>query len=78
MERTVKKLYRGLVEVRDYDVQSAIDKDEGFRINYDGESMVLSPYELINKLIRKSEIFRSKVGQQDYRLYAYKWQPNID
>jgi|TARA_R110000803_G_scaffold99843_3_gene167997 hypothetical protein len=76
MKKTVKKLYRGKVEIRDYDVRRCIDDNKHFEIVYLKESMILSPEELISKRKSISNTFKSKVGGKDYKLYAYEWDPN--
>lgn len=77
MERTIKKLYRNLAEIRDYDVNSAIENGEKIVIKYDGDAMTLSPTDLKEKLISVSKVeFKSKVGGKDYRLCSYRWNPD--
>ena len=77
MERSINKLYRNRAEVRDYDVQDAIRKNEKFVIKHNGETMTLSPSDLQNKLVfRSTNIFKSKMGGKDYRLCAYDWIPD--
>ena len=50
MKVKLKKLYKGLAEVRDYDVKDCINKNESMIIVYDGDSMELSPKELTDDL----------------------------
>jgi regulator of replication initiation timing len=77
MEKQIKKLYRNLAEIRDYDVQAAIDKNEHFKIKYEGDVMTLSPEDLKNKVASTSKTtFKSKVGGKDYRLIGYEWNPD--
>ena len=76
MERELKKLYNGLAELRDYDVQNAIARGEKFRVRYDGDIMTLTPEDLKNNVVKISNIFASKIGKGDYRLVAYKWNPD--
>lgn len=77
MQKTLKKLYKNLAEVRDYDVQAAIERNENFKITYDGEVMTLSPKDLQDKLVSRSRnTFKSKVGGKDYKLCAYEWFPD--
>lgn len=75
MEVTIKKLFRGMVDIRDYSVQECIEKGHALRITHDGEVMILSPEDLMNKQLRTSDLMRSKVGGKDYRLISYKWDP---
>ena len=76
MKKTVRKLYKGSVEVRDYDVKRCISDNKHFEIIYLKESMILSPKELTSKRKSISNTFRSKVGGKDYKLYSYEWDPN--
>jgi hypothetical protein len=75
MKKTVKKLYREMIEVRDYDVEKCIHNNEYFEIVYCEESMMLSPEELISKRRSTSKTFISKVGAKNYKLYGYDWNP---
>ena len=76
MKKPVKKLYMGKVEVRDYDVRDAIQKNENFQIEFDNDIMTLTPEELTNKLKSKSKRFESNTGGKSYVLYAYDWEPD--
>jgi hypothetical protein len=76
MERQIKKLYNNLAEIRDYDVQDAINKHENIIVKYDGDIMTLSPNDLKEKLVSVSRLFKSKVGGKDYKLNAYEWNPD--
>lgn len=77
MKRNLKKLYKGLAEVRDYDVQECIHNKESLKIIYNFEIMTLSPVDLMNKLVKKSTTtFESKVGGKNYKLCAYDWNPD--
>ena len=77
MKKTVTKLYRGLVEVRNYDVNKCIENKESMTIVYGGESMELSPEELENDIKSKSKEFPSKMGGKPYKLYGYEWNPDM-
>ena len=78
MERVIKKLYRDCIELRDYDVQDCIQRNETMKVKYDRDVMTLSPGDLVNKLVRKSTTtFKSKIpGGKDYKLCAYDWNPD--
>jgi hypothetical protein len=77
MEKIIKKLYRNLAELRDYEVQTAIDKNENIKIRYEGDVMTLSPEDLQKKVVSTSNTtFKSKVGGKDYKLVAFKWTPD--
>jgi len=77
MKKKVTKLYKGLVEVRDYDVKDCINKNESMIIVYDGDSMELSPKELTDDLKNITKEFPSKVGGKSYKLYGYEWNPDM-
>jgi len=73
MERQIKKLWKGCAELKDYDVQDCIQRNETMRVKYDGDIMTLSPSDLTEKLVSISKTFESKVGGKDYKLCSYKW-----
>jgi hypothetical protein len=77
MKVKVTKLYKGLVEVRNYDVKKCIDNDESLTIVYDGDSMELSPKELDSDVKSISKEFPSKMGGKSYKLYGYEWNPDM-
>jgi hypothetical protein len=74
MKRTVKKLYMGRAEVRDFDVKECIQKGENFKIEFDNDVMTLTPEELVTKLETKSPQ-KSNFGK-DYVLFGYSWNPD--
>ncbi len=75
MEREVRKIYEGMAELRDYDVQKCIDAGESMRVKYDGDFMILSLQDLANKCINVSKLMKSTNGKKDYHLFGYKWEP---
>jgi hypothetical protein len=77
MKVKVTKLYKGLVEVRNYDVKKCIENDEPMIISYAGESMELSPEELDSDVRSISKEFPSKMGGKPYKLYGYEWNPDM-
>ena len=78
MKVKVTKLYKGLVEVRDYDVKRCIEENESMRILYDGDYMTLSPEELENSRKTISKEFPSKTGGKSYKLYGYEFNPDVE
>ncbi len=77
MEKEVKKLYRGCIELRDYDVNSCIKRNEAIKVRFEGHVMTLSPEDLSNKLVSTSKTtFQSKMGGKSYKLLAYDWTPD--
>ena len=78
MRTKVTKLYKNMIELRDYDVENCIKKDENITVIFNDEKMELTPYELEYKKVSTSHTFKSKNGGQDYKLYGYKWLPEKD
>jgi len=77
MKKTVRKLYKGLVEVRDYDIEECIKNNKNFEIIFQEESMILTPEDLVNKRKSISNTFQSKIkNAKNYKLYGYYWNPN--
>ena len=76
MRKEVKVLYAGRADVRDYEVDSCISKNENMLVTHEGERMTLTPEDLVSKRINTSKIFESKVGGKNYRLYGYMWNPD--
>jgi hypothetical protein len=77
MKIKVTKTYKGLVEVRNYDVKKCIENNEPMIISYAGESMELSPEELDSDVRSISKEFPSKMGGKPYKLYGYEWNPDM-
>lgn len=77
MKVKVTKLYKGLAEVRNYDVKKCIENKESMTIVYDGDSMELSPEELENDIKNISKEFPSKMGGKPYKLYGYEFNPDM-
>ena len=71
----IKKLYKGCVDLRDYNVKDCIKRNENYIINYSGELMSLSPDDMVNKCIHRQNA-PSIIGTDDYELWSYKWEPN--
>lgn len=76
MEIEIKKLYQGMIDVRDYTVQECIKKKHSLRVKFDGEVMILTPHQLEHEIKRKSEPIPSKFDKSTYVLYGYEWTPN--
>lgn len=76
MEITIKKLYKGCADVRDYVVKKCIDNQENCIIRYGNDRMVLSPKDLISKKVSESkEPMQSQYRTKPYKLYQYEWDP---
>jgi hypothetical protein len=76
MIKEVKKLYKDCIDIRDYEVNEAIQKEESIKVKYDGDYMTLSPSDLLSKKKRVSNLMKSKVGGKDYFLFSYEWIPD--
>lgn len=72
----VTKVYKGLVELRDYDVDKAIKDGDSIEVELNKEVMLLSPIQLRDDIRSTSKIFPSTVGGKSYRLYGYIWEPD--
>lgn len=64
-----------MAEFRDYDVEKCIDNGESLRVKYDGDFMILSPRDLVDKRIATSKLMKSTNGRSDFHLYGYAWEP---
>lgn len=76
MRINIKKLYRGCVELRDYDVNNLIQRQEKAEIHYDGDKMTIPANELKARAVSKSKLMKSKTGGKDYHLIGYEWIPD--
>lgn len=76
MRKEVTKQYQGMVEVRDYEVEQCIQKQENMEITHSGEKMTLTPAELVSQRVNVSQKIQSKVGGKDYYLFGYAWEPD--
>lgn len=74
----VTKTYLGCVELRDYNVESAIRNNEAIIVKHNGQSMTLTPQQLKSDVMSKSDLMVSKIGKDDYHLLGYKWNPDGD
>lgn len=77
MKVKIKKLYKGLADVRSYDVQKAIETNEPIIIEHEGEFMKLTPDQLKDEVKHISKEFPSKIGGTPYKLHSYEWDPNM-
>ena len=71
-----KKIYKGCAEVRDHKARWCIQNNEPLIIEHNGKTMTLSPQELKEKIVSKSQIQKSKIGGRDYMLIGYEWKPD--
>jgi hypothetical protein len=77
MKKNVTKLYRGCVDLRDYDVEKCINNDESYDIFHEGNKMTLTPLQLKNDILSTSTLQKSKTGGKDYHLLSYRWNPEV-
>lgn len=75
MEITLKKLYKGCADVRDYMVKKCIDNQENCIIRYGKDRMVLTPKDLISKKVSESKKPIESDFGKSYKLYQYEWTP---
>jgi len=69
----VKKLWNGRVSLRDYIVDDALSKQQGIRVKYKDEMMMLSPGQLEKKFSMTECV--SRYNGKKYKLYDYVWNP---
>lgn len=74
MRVEVKKVYRGIVSVRDYLVEKAKRLQEDLVIYNDRGEMVI-PYEYLDKGSVMTRSIPSKFGSKRYNLVDYRWNP---
>lgn len=72
----VTKLYKGLIELRDYDVKQCVEDGVSIEVEFNKEVMTLSPKQLNNDIQSTSKLFTSKVGSKSYKLFGYNWEPD--
>jgi hypothetical protein len=76
MRITIKKLYKGNVELRDYQVNELIQKKESAEIYFNGDKMTIPYEELRARAVSKSKPQKSTIGTEDYCLIGYEWIPD--
>ena len=74
MKIRVKKLFNNKVSIRNYIVNGAMQNNVSLVIEYNNQTMVLTPVELRTGTIG-SDWIPSKWGSQRYRLVDYPWNP---
>lgn len=79
MEKVVRKLYRGNIDLRDYHVQEAIDKGDYINVT------LVDSYKPLGSMRLTTEQLRHPVEVSDpidskfegtYRLLSYPWRPD--
>lgn len=74
MQKKIIKLYKGQIDLRDYEVEKCIAKKENFLVIHNNQRMLLTCEELISKRISISDQYTGRNGKV-YRLYGYVWNP---
>lgn len=76
MKKTITKVQYGIVEIRDFDRDKCIEKNENLIITHNDKVMTLTPLDLKNKVMKTSHLIKSKfAGGKDYKLIGYLWKP---
>ena len=75
MKYTVKKCYKGIIDLRDYNVKKCIAAKQNYIITYQDEQMTLSPEDLTTKIVQKQPV-NSIIDGSSYELWSYKWNPD--
>lgn len=70
-----KKIYRGMVEIKDYELDRCIKEGISVKFIYDGKYMIKTP-----SALKKDKIFintqHSIINDgQTYAVYGYRWKP---
>lgn len=75
---TVKKIFRGCIDIRSYDVEDAIKNNTTLQVNVVGEKGVSTyPPEELKEPVFISKDMPSKFGR-DYKLHSYTWKPEYE
>jgi hypothetical protein len=74
---TVRKIYNGMVSIRDYLVERCLKENTPLKIVYRGQCMILSPDDLRDKGFKTTGIkFNSKFYRyKRFGLIDYWWKP---
>ena len=70
-----KKIWNGLISLRDYEVNAAI-KDNGCIVEFNGKRMTLSKQQLQKGFQTNTKKQISKYGTEPYTLIDFKWVPD--
>lgn len=74
MKRTVKKIFRGHVSVRDYIVRECMEKEEDLIICFKGQRMTIPLNKLHTGKKLTSISFNSLYGTKDYELIDFPFK----
>mgnify|MGYP000630727953 CR=1 FL=1 len=73
-----KTLWEGMVTIKSYQREDIIAKKQTLVIVHNGKKMTLPKVHVKTKIKKKGPLTPSKKGLQDYHLYYYKWNPDIN
>jgi len=76
MKSTITECKWGNIDLRDYNVKRCMSARDNYEVTYMGEVMTLTPAQLLNNIVKKSESQKSFYGK-DYCLWSYKWVPDV-
>ena len=77
MKFSVKKMYNGRVEIRDYQLKECLEKNDDMVIEHDGDVMTIPFDQLKTKAVSKSRLFETRIpGGKSYHLIGYDWNPD--
>ena len=71
----LKKLHKGLAEVRSHVYDMLVDRGEGIRFEYEGESMTVSSADMGDGFVTARGI-RSKFDDRVFDLISFRWRPD--
>lgn len=76
MKATVTECKKGNIDLRDYNVTRCMKLRQNYEVTYMGKVMTLTPAQLLNSIVEKSNPQKSMYGK-DYCLWSYKWVPDV-
>ena len=78
MNYKVRSMFQNSVALPDKIVLKAIDNYEDIYFNFENKIMRI-PWHKLDKLAKKGDMtFRDRFGKDEYKLWYYKWEPNIE
>ena len=78
MQIPIGTTYRGMISIPDFAVEKFIEENTTVFGFHKGETMTLTPENLINDVAKKGAVRTSLVTHEYFRysLYYYKWKPD--
>jgi len=77
MKYEAKKIYKGLVSVRDYIIEKTIKKGEGLEITFKGKKMTVPLERLEQKFQIHDQKFKSLYNNKSYSLYDFRFKEDV-